>query len=225
MAQAQPDLDSPDLPTSAEGAASAGAVAGSGLAVDSNTAGITIAGPKKKRPRVFYYAALGWLSAYPQLTGGPVALLTNAGFESVNGSDLLGARWPTATLRAAAQQSLDEMLTRHKLAGLVTARLPLDLTPMAGETVFLDAAEILIADAAVLVIGLVPFTRRLDTSAAGGAKLAVVLAHLSHTHHKPIAVAIDAGTDYTEYRRAFRDAGLPIFDRVETALRGLRILG
>lgn len=170
-------------------------------------------------------AALGWLSADPQLTGGPVALLTNAGFESVNGSDLLGARLPAATLSAAAQQLLGEMLTRHKLAGLVTARLPLDLTPMAGEAAFLDAADILLRDAAALVIGLVPFTRKLDTSAAGGAKLAAVLAHLSHTHHKPIAVAIDAGTDYTEYRQAFRDAGLPVFDRVEAALLGLRVLG
>ncbi len=170
-------------------------------------------------------AALGWLSAHPQLPTGPVALLTNAGFESVNGSDLFGKNLPVATLSEAAQKSLGEMLARHELAGLVTPRLPLDLTPMANEAVFLDAAEILLREAAVLVIGLVPFTRKLDTSTAGGAKLAAVLVHLSKTHGKPIAITIDSGTDYAAYRQAFINAGLPVFARVESALRGLRVLG
>ena len=35
-------------------------------------------------------AALGWLSVHSRLPGGPVALLTNAGFECVNASDLFG---------------------------------------------------------------------------------------------------------------------------------------
>ena len=170
-------------------------------------------------------AALAWLGSYPQLSAGPVALLTNAGFESVNGSDLLGVPFPGAELGDAAQLSLPEMLTRHELAGLVAPRLPLDLTPMADETAFIDAAEILIRDAAILVIGLVPFTGRLDTTAAGGAKLGAVLAHLGKSHGKPVAVAVDSGTDFAAYRRAFSDAGLPVFDRLESALHGLRVLG
>jgi len=170
-------------------------------------------------------AALGWLSAHSQLQTGPVALLTNAGFESVNGGDLFGRKLPAANLSAAAQQSLAEMLARHELAGLVTPRLPLDLTPMATEAVFLDAAEILLREAAVLVVGLVPFTRRLDTSVVGGAKLAAVLVHLSKTQGKPIAVVVDSGADYVAYRQTFIDAGLPVFDRMESALRGLRVLG
>jgi acyl-CoA synthetase (NDP forming) len=170
-------------------------------------------------------AALSWLSACPHLQSGPVALLTNAGFESVNGSDLFGAGLPAAELSAAGQHSLQAMLARHELAGLVAARLPLDLTPMAGEAVFLDATEILLPEAAGLVIGLVPYTRRLDTTPAGGAKLAAVMAHLSNSLGKPIAIAVDAGPEYGEYRRAFGAAGLPVFDRVETALRGWRVLG
>lgn len=169
-------------------------------------------------------AALGWLSVHPQIPGGPVALLTNAGFESVNGSDLFGPDLPAAQLSESARDSLNDLLARHELAGLVAPRLPLDLTPMASEAVFLDAADILLKEAAVLVIGLVPFTRNLDTSAAGGAKLAAVLAHLSKTHGKPIAVAVDAGTAYAEYRQMFSDAGLPVFDRIETALHGLQAL-
>lgn len=170
-------------------------------------------------------AALGWLSAYPRLPAGPVALLTNAGFESVNGSDLFGPRLPAARLGEAAGQALGALLARHELGGLVAPRLPLDLTPMARESVFLEAAEILLREAAVLVVGLVPFTRNLDTSPAGGTRLAGALLHLGRTRGKPIGIAIDAGPDYEAYRRAFADAGLPVFDRVETALRGLRPLG
>jgi acetyltransferase len=170
-------------------------------------------------------SALAWLSACPRLQSGPVALLTNAGFESVNGSDLFGENLPAAILSPSAQPSLTAMLAQHELSGLVAARLPLDLTPMAGDTAFLAATEILLSEAAVLVIGLVPFTRRLDTSAAGGSRLATALVRLSQTHGKPIAIAIDAGPDYAVYRQAFRDAGLPVFDCVETALRGLRCLG
>lgn len=170
-------------------------------------------------------AALGWLSAYPQIAAGPVALLTNAGFESVNGSDLLSDTMAAAQLSESARDSLHALLVRHELAGLVAPRLPLDLTPMASEVVFLDAADILLKEAAVLVIGLVPFTRQLDTSARGGARLAAVLVHLGRTHGKPIAVAVDSGPDYAAYRHEFSQAGLPVFDRVESALRGLRVLG
>ncbi len=170
-------------------------------------------------------AALVWLSAHPNLTTGPVALLTNAGFESVNGGDLFGSRLKAAVLSETAGHALVGMLEKHQLTGLVSPRLPLDLTPMADESAFVDAADILLREATVLVIGLVPFTRMLDTSPTGGARLAAVLAHLRNTHGKPVAVAIDAGTDYAEYSQAFGDAGLPVFDRVETALFGLRVLG
>lgn len=64
MAQAQPDLDSPDLPSSAEASGAGGntgAVAGGGMAPDPNTAGIALPPVKKKRPKVFYYLALSWL--------------------------------------------------------------------------------------------------------------------------------------------------------------------
>lgn len=169
-------------------------------------------------------AALAWLGAGPGRPAGPVALLTNAGFESVNGSDLLTGRLAAARLDPAAQAALAAVLDRHQLGGLVTPRLPLDLTPMAGEDAFLAAAEILLGAAGVLVVGLVPFTRRLDTSPEGAARLAAALARLRDRHGKPVAVAVDAGADYADYRRALGAAGLPVFDRVETGLLGLQTL-
>ncbi len=171
-------------------------------------------------------AALEWLGAVtlPSPHPGPVALLTNAGFESVNGSDLFSGRLQGASLSAAARSELETVLAREGLTGLVTPQVPLDLTPMAGESAFLAAAEILLRESGVLVIGLVPFTRRLHTDRPGAIPFAQAIAWLRDQHGKPIAVAVDAGLEYEPYRGAFRGLGLPVFDRVETALIGLKTL-
>ncbi len=169
-------------------------------------------------------AALAWLGAYPHLVKGSVALLTNAGFESVNGSDLFGPELPAAQLSAKATKNLSLALESHSLDGLVAPRLPLDLTPMAAEAAYLDAAKILLTECAVLVVGLVPFTRNLGTDGIAAQGFATKLAALARAQKKPLAVAIDAGPAYAEYRAAFVQAGVPTFDRIENALLGLRVL-
>jgi acyl-CoA synthetase (NDP forming) len=165
--------------------------------------------------------ALAWLGAQPRLRIGPTAVLTNAGFESVNASDLLDDRLPPAGLNDAATRELTALLQRHGLAGLVAPRLPLDLTPMAGEAALLDSAALLLRHATALVVGLVPFTRKLDPSPVGAARFAGAFAAMQRTHGKPVGIVIDAGNDYAAYRAAFAEAGLPVFTRMESALRGL----
>ena len=169
-------------------------------------------------------AAITWLGAFPHLETGPVALVTNAGFECVNASDLFDSRLPALHLEGVVEDGLRQLLARHKLAGLVAPRLPLDLTPMAGPSDFIAAAALLLAADAVLLLGLIPFTRQLDTSVEGATKLTRFLSALKEVHRKPMGVVVDSGPEYAEYRRVFEQAGLPVFDRMETALRGLRVL-
>lgn len=62
MAQAQPDLDSPDLPSSAEqGPTGAAGAAGVGIAADPASSAMGLPPARKKRPRVFFWIAVGWL--------------------------------------------------------------------------------------------------------------------------------------------------------------------
>jgi len=62
VAQAQPDLDSPDLPSSAErGAGGAVGAAGVGIAAEPASSAISLPAARKKRPRVFFWIAVGWL--------------------------------------------------------------------------------------------------------------------------------------------------------------------
>ena len=169
-------------------------------------------------------AALTWLAAYPRLAKGPVALLSNAGFESVNGSDLFGPALPAATLPPAAVAELSAALVAHSLSGLVSPRLPLDLTPMADESAFFLSADLLLRHADLVVVGLVPFTRKLGTDGEAAVNFAAALAASARRHAKPLAVAIDAGPAYEGYRAAFAAEGIPTFDRIETALLGIKVL-
>lgn len=170
-------------------------------------------------------AVLTWLGAYPNLRPGAVAILTNAGFESVNGSDLLSPPLVPAALSAPHAAALAALLDRHQLAGLVAPRLPLDLTPMAEADAFLSACELISrGEAAVLIVGLVPFTRRLETTGVGAETFARDLAALGRSSGKSIAVAVDAGSDYDAFRQTCAQEGLPVFSRIEDALLGLRIL-
>ena len=80
--------------------------------------------------------------------------------------------------------------------------------------------------AAVVGVGLFPFTRRRRTDeAAAATALATALADLARGHGKPLGIVIDSGPAYTAYRASFTAAGLPVFDRMESALLGLRVLG
>lgn len=170
-------------------------------------------------------AAIAWLSVFPDLKAGPVAFMTNAGLEAVNASDLATPRQPIATLSAEAMKALEKLLTDEKLTGLVTARLPLDLTPMARAPVFLRAAELLLqSNASVLLVGLVPFTRNIATEPAAAAEFARSLAALARAAGKPAGLVVDSGRDYEAFRTALGESGLPVFTRVEEAIAGLHVL-
>jgi len=171
-------------------------------------------------------AGLAWLAAWPTARPAAVAVMTNAGFESVVSADLLGGPCRGARLTEAETATLAATLEAHGLAGLVSPRLPLDLTPMADEAAYLAAARLLLAtEADALVVGLVPLTKRLETAepAALGA-FATALADLARASGKALGVAVEGGPLYDPYRAALRAAGLPVFLTMEEALEGLLLL-
>ncbi len=171
-------------------------------------------------------AGLAWLGAYPDMRLGPVAVVTNAGCESVNAGDLLVPPLIPASLDSAATAGLQAVLEGEGPGGLVASRLPLDLTPMASEDGYVKAVGVLMGTAAkIVILGLVPFTRRLHTGADEGGRFAAALAGMSQPYGITIGVVVDAGSDYEPYRQALASAGLPVFTRMEEAIAGLKALG
>ena len=171
-------------------------------------------------------AALSWLAAYAEGSPRRVAIMTNAGFESVASADQLSGPFHGSRLTGAETAALATAIETHGLAGLVSPRLPLDLTPMADEAAYLAGADLLLAsEADAVVVGLVPLTRRLNTSdpAVFGA-FARALAGLARKAGKWVGVAVEGGHLYDAYRQGLREAGLPVFMTMEEALEGLRLI-
>ncbi len=171
-------------------------------------------------------AALSWLGAYAKGTPRRIAIVTNAGFESVASADLLTGPFRGARLTEAEPARLTALIEAHGLAGLVSPRLPLDLTPMADEAAYLASTQFLLeTEADAVVVGLVPLTRRLataDPTAFG--PFARALKELAAARGKWVGVAVEGGAIYDAYRQGLREAGLPVFLTMEEALEGLRVI-
>ena len=171
-------------------------------------------------------AALSWLGAYPKGRPATVAIMTNAGFESVAAADLLGGPFRGARLTESETAALAATLEAEGLTGLVSPRLPLDLTPMANEQAYLASARILLAsEADAVVVGLVPLTVRLDTQAPEAIQtFAGALVQQARSAGKWLGVAVEGGERYDLYRHCLRQAGLPVFLTMEEGLEGLRLI-
>ncbi len=188
---------------------------------------LTRAGVKIAPTIAAFDAGLAWLGAFPGLDPGPVAVLTNAGFESVAAADLMGGAFPPARLGEKEVASLREILRTHGLEALVSPQLPLDITPMSNEVAYRDIQELILqSEAKVLVVGLVPFTRKLELEDAQRATaFARELRSQAEQKGKAVALVVDAGLSYDPMRTALAKGGLPVFTRMEDALEGLRALG
>ena len=171
-------------------------------------------------------AALSWLAAFPAGKPSRVAVVTNAGYESVVSADLLEGAATGLVLEPAQVAELKALLERHQLQELVAPRLPLDVTPMADEAAVLDCCRFALGTMAdTLVLGLVPLTRRLETGdPAGMAAFAQDLLALARGSGKRLGVVVDGGPAFQAYRQAFQEAGLPLFVSMEKALSGLQLL-
>ncbi|MBI4912269.1 MAG: acetate--CoA ligase family protein [Acidobacteria bacterium] len=173
-----------------------------------------------------FNSTLSWLSAFPEGRPGRVAVISNAGYESVAAGDLLQAPLSGALLSDQEAQEVSSILGTRGLGGLVSPRLPLDLTPMAEEGAFLDCARVVArGQADTLVLGLVPLTRRLETAdPAAMASFAQALAALARESGKRLGCAVEGGEAFEPFRLALESAGLPVFYSMERALLGLRFI-
>ena len=158
-----------------------------------------------------------------------VGAVSNAGFETVGMADAIqGARYKVsmATLGEATTARLADAIARNGLAGLINARNPLDITPMAGEPLYEDAVRVLLDTDEVdaVVVGIVPLTAALMTGPGElhrRGSLIERLPRLSAMSDKPMVVVIDSGPLYEPLAFGLRAAGLPVFRSADQAIRSL----
>jgi acyl-CoA synthetase (NDP forming) len=162
--------------------------------------------------------------------GRRLAALSNSGFECVAIADNLD-RLELASFDGATAARLTATLGAAHATEVVDVHNPVDLTPMADDAAFGEAAAAILASDAVdvAVIGDVPFTPALrtipldddgasllDPRTVGGR-----LVELWRTTTKAWVTVVDAGPRYDPLARALEAAGIPTFRTVDRAVRAL----
>ena len=176
-----------------------------------------------------FNAVLKWMAAYPDLRElGKLAIVTNAGYETVGSVDTLGDN-DTGRLYPLTGENravLGGVLERHGMQGLVAAANPLDLTPMADEAVYFDCVEAMIGfGAGVVMLGLVPLSEQLDTQQLNEAEaFAARLKALAESSGRLVGIVIDAGVPYQRYKAVFERQGFPVFDGMDMGVLGINVL-
>jgi acyl-CoA synthetase (NDP forming) len=173
-----------------------------------------------------YDSALAWLAAFPAGKPSRVAVVTNAGYESVVSADLLVGAVAGHILDPGEVAQVKALLEAHKLQELVNPRLPLDVTPRPAAEPYLACCRLALGTAAdTVVVGLVPLTMRLDTTdPARMEAFARSLLALARESGKRLGVVVEGGPLFEAYRQTFMRAGLPLFLSMEKALLGLGLL-
>jgi acyl-CoA synthetase (NDP forming) len=112
------------------------------------------------------------------------------------------------------------------MQGLVAAANPLDLTPMADESVYLDCVKAMFEfGAGVVMLGLVPLSEHLDTDQLGQAEaFAARLKSLVQSQGRLLGIVIDAGMPYQRYKGVFERQGFPVFDGMDMGVLGINVL-
>jgi acyl-CoA synthetase (NDP forming) len=166
------------------------------------------------------------------VAGLSLGAVSNAGYESVAVADSLGP-FQLARFSEDRVASLSTALSSAGLAGIVTVRNPLDLTPILDDAGYETVVRLTLGDPGVQVglVGCVPLTGALNTLPAGEGhgedirrKDGIVerLIRIAREGGKAWIAVVDAGPLYDPMARALTEGGVPVF---RTADRALRLFG
>ncbi len=176
-----------------------------------------------------FNAVFKWISAYPDLQKlGQLAIVTNAGYETVGSVDILGDNDSQRLYKFTEKNKshLAQILKKHHLHGLVAPSNPLDLTPMANEAAYFDCVTSMLEfGAGVVILGLVPLSEQLDTEQLNQAEIfAEKLKNLAIASGRLIGIVIDAGVPYEQYKKVFERHDFPVFDGMDMGVLGINVL-
>jgi acyl-CoA synthetase (NDP forming) len=157
--------------------------------------------------------------------GRRLGAVTNAGFEAVAISDGLGSLG-LAELSPGTGRLLAGVLRRAGVDEIVAPGNPLDLTPIADDAAYGDAVGAVLDDPGVdvAVVGCVPLTpalRARSEEVGEPGSIGHVLRSLA-AHPTPWVAVIDGGAGYDGLRGMLEEAGVPVFETADRAVRAVR---
>lgn len=175
----------------------------------------------------FDYFKVFTLLADKELSGAGVGIMSNAGFEATSAADNL-SELDLAKLEPGTMAKLKEFLP----PGIVTAKNPIDTTPIANSEAYELIARALLEDLNVQcgVISIVcptPFLENLERSdehkedISRETSLPNRMVRVFKDTKKPVVFAIDSGALYDPFVAMMEKAGLPCFRKIDRAIRAL----
>ena len=165
------------------------------------------------------------------LVGRRVALMSNAGFESVGMADNLLGLEP-CTLCPETLDAMAGALNGAGIGHLVNLQIPLDVTPMAGDALLAQLMAHLLDDPGVdlALVGMVPLTPMVQTLPKGASDQDMFDADegfarrtisLFQESDKPLVIVLDGGRMYDPLAALMQDGGVPVFRSGDRAVKAL----
>lgn len=168
------------------------------------------------------------LLAGKSVSDGRVFAITNAGMEAVGMADSLSSDRPETRLEKLSEPfeaELTAVLLEHRLSSLVSARNPLDVTPMADELAYREVVRLALGREEVdaVIVSCVPLAPSLHTLEGEIADTVsfVNLAREWRDSAKPVVFVVDAGREYDALARGVLEQGVPVFRSADEAMRRL----
>jgi acyl-CoA synthetase (NDP forming) len=167
-----------------------------------------------------------------KVKGNRLGAISNAGYESVGMADnILGEDYllEMASFEKETRDKLKKILEAGRLATLVDVKNPMDINPMATDSVYEDVIRSLLEDANVdcVVAAVVPLSPVIQTlpegilpheSVASPSSIAQRLPRLTGQFKKPVVAVVDSGKLYDPLAETLEGAGLPIFRSADRAV-------
>jgi acyl-CoA synthetase (NDP forming) len=160
--------------------------------------------------------------------------VSNAGFETVGMADNVSES-PKGALPVpspATATRLRALLEEFRLGALVNVRNPIDITPMAPDKVYVEAARAFLDDPGMdgVVVGIVPLSPAMKTlppgvdptgrdSCLAPDSIPDLLPAVVAASDKPVVCTVDSGKLYDALANALRGHGIVCLRSVDTAMR------
>ena len=157
-----------------------------------------------------------------KMSGNRIAVLSNAGFETVGMADNLSSL-KLGKLSSGTIGSMTAALKEAKIDMLVSAGNPMDVTPSGNDKANIDCFRLLMADdnIDIGVFSCIPMTPAIKSLAEelGPTSMFNMINDLAVASKKPFVVVVDSGELYDPACRLLK--GIPVFREADRAIRAL----
>lgn len=156
------------------------------------------------------------------IKGNKVSVISNAGFETVGMADNLGSL-ELSKLSNDTKKKIKETLSEAKIDKLVSVGNPLDVTPVAKDSIYVDCIKHMLEDSSVDfgIVSCIPMTPAIKSikEELDETSMFYLINELGKKSKKPFVVVVDSGDIFDEACKVVES--VPVFRASDSAIKFL----